>query len=269
MRHRLWPPTVLLVVSALIGPGCRYGTERCIEQRVTHLGTEPFDLSTSRVPSPAATISSPSPAASPDFPRPQPTATRAGFTAPDSPLPTTGSERAGSVVRPVAFAEDAPPAPPRSRGRFNIPDTLPGAGAPPLRLPPVEPNQSPSQRQAQIATLFKPLPPLPPTAVPAARPDVAPWSLADLQQIAYENSPSLRVAAAAVDAARGAAIQAGLYPNPEVGYQGDRARGTLVKQSAVPTSPRQRVTRVTAPQRLVEPPVGKCVTGGQHRDARC
>jgi cobalt-zinc-cadmium efflux system outer membrane protein len=60
------------------------------------------------------------------------------------------------------------------------------------------------------------LPPRPPEAHPPAS------DLPGLQRLALENSPSLRQAAADVAAARGAAVQAGLYPNPTVGYQGDQ-----------------------------------------------
>ena len=47
-------------------------------------------------------------------------------------------------------------------------------------------------------------------------------NLAELQRLALENSPALKQAAADVAAARGAAVQAGLYPNPKFGYQGDQ-----------------------------------------------
>jgi cobalt-zinc-cadmium efflux system outer membrane protein len=43
--------------------------------------------------------------------------------------------------------------------------------------------------------------------------------LADLQRIAAENSPALRQAAAAVEAAKGALIQARVYPNPTIALQ--------------------------------------------------
>jgi outer membrane protein, heavy metal efflux system len=49
-----------------------------------------------------------------------------------------------------------------------------------------------------------------------------PVDLSELQRFALENSPSLKQAVADVAAARGAAVQAGLYPNPTVGYQGDQ-----------------------------------------------
>jgi cobalt-zinc-cadmium efflux system outer membrane protein len=53
-------------------------------------------------------------------------------------------------------------------------------------------------------------------------------SLVDLEQMAVDGNPTLRQAAANVEAARGRAVQAGLYPNPTAGYEADRigAAGT-------------------------------------------
>jgi outer membrane protein, heavy metal efflux system len=53
-------------------------------------------------------------------------------------------------------------------------------------------------------------------------------TLAALEQMACERNPTLRQANANIDAAQGRATQAGLYPNPVVGYQADRigAAGT-------------------------------------------
>jgi cobalt-zinc-cadmium efflux system outer membrane protein len=45
--------------------------------------------------------------------------------------------------------------------------------------------------------------------------------LDSLHQLAYSNHPSLRAAAANVESTRGLMIQAGLPPNPKVGYQAD------------------------------------------------
>lgn len=49
--------------------------------------------------------------------------------------------------------------------------------------------------------------------------------LASLQQIATENNPTLRQAEAEIRAAKARQQQAGLYPNPTVGYTGDEVRG--------------------------------------------
>jgi cobalt-zinc-cadmium efflux system outer membrane protein len=62
-----------------------------------------------------------------------------------------------------------------------------------------------------------------PAQGPAPR-SVAPGllSVADLEQIALQRNPTLAQAAAAVDASRGKALQAGLYPNPTVGPFADQ-----------------------------------------------
>jgi cobalt-zinc-cadmium efflux system outer membrane protein len=56
----------------------------------------------------------------------------------------------------------------------------------------------------------------------------APLSLAYLEQMAAQGNPTLAQAAANVAAAAGRAVQAGLYPNPTIGYEADRigAAGT-------------------------------------------
>jgi cobalt-zinc-cadmium efflux system outer membrane protein len=47
-------------------------------------------------------------------------------------------------------------------------------------------------------------------------------TLADLEQMALQGNPTLSQAAAQIEAARGRAVQAGLYPNPTVGYEAER-----------------------------------------------
>ena len=46
------------------------------------------------------------------------------------------------------------------------------------------------------------------------------FTLADLEGIAFQNNPTLTKAAARIQVAHGQQIQAGLYPNPVVGYHG-------------------------------------------------
>src|SRR5712664_283803 len=50
-------------------------------------------------------------------------------------------------------------------------------------------------------------------------------TLEDLQQMALQNNPTFAQSAANVQAAEGRRKQAGLYPNPTVGYQGEQIRG--------------------------------------------
>jgi cobalt-zinc-cadmium efflux system outer membrane protein len=60
-------------------------------------------------------------------------------------------------------------------------------------------------------------------------------SLSALERMAWERNPTLRQASANIDAARGRAQQAGLYPNPTVGYEGERigAAGTAGEMQGV------------------------------------
>jgi cobalt-zinc-cadmium efflux system outer membrane protein len=48
----------------------------------------------------------------------------------------------------------------------------------------------------------------------------APLSLADLEQLALQNNPTLSMAAAKIAAAQGRQVQGGLRPNPQIGYFG-------------------------------------------------
>jgi cobalt-zinc-cadmium efflux system outer membrane protein len=55
-----------------------------------------------------------------------------------------------------------------------------------------------------------------------AQPGAAqPLTLAQLEQLALENNPTARAAQSAIDAARGRARQAGLWPNPTIGYSAE------------------------------------------------
>jgi cobalt-zinc-cadmium efflux system outer membrane protein len=80
--------------------------------------------------------------------------------------------------------------------------------------PPGDPN-----REKAFAKYFPPLPAMPtlPEAKPA--PHGRAYSLSDLQQIALRMNPLIRQAHQDIEAMRGAALQAGLYPNPSVGYE--------------------------------------------------
>ena len=51
------------------------------------------------------------------------------------------------------------------------------------------------------------------------------WCLEDLERIALAGNPTLAQVQANVRVAAGQARQAGLYPNPTIGYYGDEIRG--------------------------------------------
>jgi cobalt-zinc-cadmium efflux system outer membrane protein len=102
---------------------------------------------------------------------------------------------------------------PLRKFELTIPQEIPGAETPLVKLP-----DEREKRGEAVAGLFPQLPPLPEEPVPQTGPDGRPYTLADLQRLAAANSPALRQAASDVEAARGQLIQAGLYPNPTVGY---------------------------------------------------
>ncbi len=101
--------------------------------------------------------------------------------------------------------------------RTEVPANVPGASAKEIQMPKM--GDFKEQIGKVIAEHFPPIakvkvdPDFPPG------PDGKPMTLSDLQRIAVTNSPLLRQAASDIEAARGAAIQAGAYPNPTIGYQ--------------------------------------------------
>ena len=100
--------------------------------------------------------------------------------------------------------------------RLQIPAELPGTNVPPLWLPPLD---QPAQRLQAIDTLFPDLPPMP-KLLPPMDPQRQ-FSLSDLEQMAIANSPIIVQAEADITVAFGQAIQAGVYPNPLIGYEAD------------------------------------------------
>jgi len=55
------------------------------------------------------------------------------------------------------------------------------------------------------------------------------YRLEDLEQMALIHNPTLQVAQHQVEAAQGRKLQAGLFPNPTIGYSGDELRGGSYK----------------------------------------
>jgi cobalt-zinc-cadmium efflux system outer membrane protein len=133
-----------------------------------------------------------------------------------------GGRGAADTLLPAGLTTTITQTPPPPRGNsFELPPNLPGseklAGTP---LP--EKSQFPT---------------LPPVSTLSTQSGDA-LSLAKLQEMAFTGNPALRKANADADAAYGAMIQAGLHPNPTVGYQADQMqpwlspRGTTGQQGA-------------------------------------
>ena len=101
-------------------------------------------------------------------------------------------------------------------------------------------------------TLPAPAPAASDRAPAAASPAAAPLTLGELELLALERNPTLAQAAALVDISRARAFQAGLQPNPVVGYQaeslgerglrGDR-QGIFIQQEIV-TGGKLRLSRL-------------------------
>jgi cobalt-zinc-cadmium efflux system outer membrane protein len=101
------------------------------------------------------------------------------------------------------------------------PDLLPGGPVPPLDVTGTE-----AEKARKLKVLFPPLPPLGDEPPLALGEEGRPLNLADLHRLAQANNPQLKQAIAQREAASGAALQAGLPPNPTIGYAGDTA-GTV------------------------------------------
>jgi cobalt-zinc-cadmium efflux system outer membrane protein len=103
-------------------------------------------------------------------------------------------------------------------------------------------------------------PPVPAVAAPAAGvPTTHSLTLGGLEQMALQNNPTLAQAAAIIEASRGKALQAGLYPNPTVGYQGEQMgiqgtagelQGAFIQQEIV-TAGKLRLSRAKYQQEAV------------------
>lgn len=203
----------LMVLSGIVLlSGCLYHAREHTDQVVCNLAAVPYDLEPPTSAS-AKADSAPKPA-KPSGETPKP-----AESLPPTDLETSrlmekqGSADAEGEVRTVALTQqDLPKIVQDVVKNFQIPSTLPGADAPPI------PKLAPEERVRELHRIYQELGPLPEVPKPLPGPDGKPYTLSDLQRIAATNSPTLRQAASDVEAARGAMIQAGAYPNPNGGF---------------------------------------------------
>lgn len=133
-----------------------------------------------------------------------------------------------------------------------VPAEIPGANVPLVSLPPNDPAHR-LARAAAVKALYPRLPPITAAVAPSTDPAEPALTLAELEEQALAASPTVRQAAADVDGARGAAQQAGAYPNPTFGYQSDTVgtgstagyQGAFVEQ-AIKTGGKLRLARAAA-----------------------
>ena len=130
-----------------------------------------------------------------------------------------------SLAEIVAANIAAPPANPASSQntgsskRLQIPKELPGAAAPSIDLPPHDADDA-QGRMRDIQQSFGALPNVAQGRVDSAAAGRS-YTLDELQSVALASNPVMTQAGAQVMAWRGTALQAGLHPNPVIGYEGD------------------------------------------------
>jgi cobalt-zinc-cadmium efflux system outer membrane protein len=208
MRFKAIPRAVPWLTLLLLS-GCASPVRQQVDDVVCEMAAHPLDLR-------AAEISQAAPSSH----------AASSLSKTESPAPTAPANKLESLPEPKPVT---PPAKPGAAGpvpqkagfveRLRLPLSLPG-GSPELpRLPGKE--APPEERKKALQKLFPPLPSKPSNPVPEPGPFGHPLTLAELQQIAMANNPLIRQAAADVAAAQGAARQAGTYPNPTFGYEGD------------------------------------------------
>ena len=144
----------------------------------------------------------------------------------------------------------APPTTPASPNTFQVPDTPPQSGPhqPPDPQPvhQARPSHSAQPSLGPTASLpgVRPAAHVVGAAVTAAPPPKPPqdlgsapasdFTLVDLEALALQNNPALAEAEARLSAMRGAWIQAGLWPNPVLGYSGQQlGSGGVAEQQGV------------------------------------
>ena len=103
--------------------------------------------------------------------------------------------------------------------RLEFKESVLGVKIPDVQIPRSKFPLEDKEYEAAVKKHFPPLPAMPKLPQAQPGPDGRPLTLAELQQIALRTNPKIRQALLNVESARGIALQAGLYPNPSIGYE--------------------------------------------------
>jgi cobalt-zinc-cadmium efflux system outer membrane protein len=201
---------LLSILGLLLLSGCRcYTVEPNVDQAIRDLAKHPFDpdplpVKEPRSAAPPRTVPNAPPADGSTNPGPEADSENPSIE------PTSALTQADKDLSPEDVAA--------IKSRLSIPPVIPGSQAPVIVWP-----REKEEKQREILRLYPDLPELPgdPPALPG--PDGQPYTLAALQQLAAAHNPQLKQAAALVEQAKANVIQAGVYPNPTVGYESDTA----------------------------------------------
>lgn len=193
----------LLGLSTL--PGCYYPVREKIDLAVCDIAKKPWDVQ---------------PSSASDRPPLMPRA-EDGTIAPTSYQPgeeTLSQPRKGKAEPPFDPFKDLQK---YRQATLQVPPDLLLEGPPPeLDLGPLTPENAP-RRRAILRGEYPPLRPPGPDPDGMPGPFGHPLTLEELQRIAMASSPLIKQAVAAVETARGNAYQAGLLPNPILGFETD------------------------------------------------
>jgi cobalt-zinc-cadmium efflux system outer membrane protein len=194
-------PRLLLLSGLLLVGGCLWPVQEKTDRTVLELASRPYDRAPA-LPAEATRVMPPADEKAAPAERAKPVAVS---------VPTDVQTTA------LMEAAQAPEKPPLALPEYKltIPPDLPGAETP--LLPRLD-KLTPEQRERTVRELYPELPPLPAEPTPLPGPHGRPYTLADLQKLAAENSPTLRQAAADVQAAEGALVQARTWTNPTLSY---------------------------------------------------
>ncbi len=102
--------------------------------------------------------------------------------------------------------------------QLTISPDIPGATAPPLSLPETDDNPEHIRQKMRAIDILFPRPSDPKTI---EMPHDRVMTLEELEDLALENSPIIGQSLAGTTMSQGTAFQAGVYPNPVVGYEAD------------------------------------------------
>ena len=106
---------------------------------------------------------------------------------------------------------------------LKLPPELPGTQTPDL-IAPLRDKLEPQAYQEELKRLYPEPSAIQSNAIAMPDPAGGVSALESLHELARQNHPGLKAAVANVEVARGLMIQAGLPPNPSVGYQADTVR---------------------------------------------
>jgi cobalt-zinc-cadmium efflux system outer membrane protein len=206
MLSRL-PRWIPLAAAALFLGGCLHWGAEPIDPTICDMGTKPMDLE-------------PAPPANLQLLRTEEPSKTGGLSPNVELLALQPVDAREPLADGLAQAlPDEPPPPKKGPPPLYIPPDFPGAAEPPIQMPRYD---APAEERAKaVRRLFPPLESLGPDVEPEPGPNGNPLTLADLQRLAVTNSPLIKQALADVRAAEGAALQAGLHPNPNFGYVSD------------------------------------------------